>query len=215
MSLIKIVVCTSSGFVFGFFLGIYATKKYEAYLSNNINIKNLEDIPQRNISGDRVCPSGNVIIENFKDRPKITISKKEENLSAGDLLKLLDSHHSEKLEEEIQNPDELYYFGPQRSLVNRLDAESELAILRKFEIIEGRRFNIANDIVRVSGYTLHPVYINNDTKIPLKDYSEKVIGVRVKDVKYNSVTKKMSNFAIVEKVLDVGGQDIKNRGLEF
>lgn len=186
MSFTKIVFATTGGFLVGFLCGYFYVIKL-----NNIKLSS-------DLSSDNTPLKKSPIINEKND----------------ELLKLLDSQHNSKDNDDTLS-NELYYFGPQPQLSNRLDNENELAILRKFEIIEGRRFNIANDIVRVSGYTLHPVYINDDTKNKLKEYNEKIIGVRVKDVRYDSIKKKMSSFAIVEKILDVGGQDDKNRGLEL
>lgn len=124
-----------------------------------------------------------------------------------ELLNMFNEQHSKSSPQE-----ELFYFGPQKSIVNYVEAEEEMKILLKFAIIKGMRYSLAENIVSKNGYYLHPIYINDSGKNPLSSYDKNAIGVSIKDCKYNSNTKKLSSFAIIDKILDIGGQDMKNRG---
>ena len=96
--------------------------------------------------------------------------------------------------------------------IPRLKRSDELEIMHTFNYIRGRNYREALGIAFESGYDLHPVYINKTTKNPRKTYSEKVIGVSIQDNFYDFYGHNPSKNAVITSVVDVGGQDIENRG---
>ena len=85
----------------------------------------------------------------------------------------------------------------------KLSREDELDIIRVFKSIIGMCYWDALKIVKEQGYTLHPVYINNEPKNPAQVYSGTTLGVRVKDSEYNG---EVSLRAIITDIVDVGGK---------
>lgn len=98
----------------------------------------------------------------------------------------------------------------------RLSRADELDIMHTFSGIRGMRYTDAFDAVRYQGgYTLHPIYINSGPKNPAHTYSGTTIGVSVSDPNYNPLLpcpEGLSRQAIVTSIVDVGGQDVHNRG---
>lgn len=88
------------------------------------------------------------------------------------------------------------------------------SIFKKFSNIEGMKFFQALGIVEEQGYTLHPLYVNDGKKNPVEEESDRIIGVKVKDISYNSLENKLSPRAVVERLVDVGGVDKYDNGLE-
>lgn len=89
--------------------------------------------------------------------------------------------------------------------LNLIDAASSVLIGQPFT-----KQNIFN--ANGKHYNLYPLYINNNVKRPLKEYTNNVIGVRVNDSDYDEATETFSKNAIITEVIDIGGLDSRNRG---
>jgi len=75
-----------------------------------------------------------------------------------------------------------------------------------------RDYAEASEIAKRSGYDLHPLYVGISGKMPRDEYSDKFIGVRIKDTQFSYEDKTPSKFAIVTEIIDIGGMDANNIG---
>ena len=92
-----------------------------------------------------------------------------------------------------------------------LSRREELDILDRYRSNEGSKFNRVDHLLGKE-YKLHAIYINDMPKSTLLGYSNKVIGVRVKDPNYDALSGEFSSEAVITDLIDVGGQDRYNRG---
>jgi hypothetical protein len=109
---------------------------------------------------------------------------------------------------EVKNAQDLSEKFHNEKKINRSD---ELEIIHVFNNIRGMKYSEGLNVVRKEGYSLHPVYINRGNKNPRKTYSGTVIGVSINDEEYDYLTNKPSGNATITSIVDVGGQDSKNR----
>jgi len=92
------------------------------------------------------------------------------------------------------------------TLFKQAVSEHEITRREEIEVLNGWRFVIgktvdeANIIAKSTGYTFHPIYVSEKSVNKLKYRSNFVIGVKTdKDMK-------------ILDLVDVGGNDIRNRG---
>lgn len=111
---------------------------------------------------------------------------------------------------------------------SKMSAEDEESTLRLFSHILGLKYFHAKKIVEDKGYSLHPIYTNDEPKNPAPAYNRTILGVRIKDPNddYSTLRETMlsmgkiseayerliSDEAIIEGIVDIGGQDTSNRG---
>ena len=95
---------------------------------------------------------------------------------------------------------------------NMLSRADELEIIHLFRGIVGMSLTQAQSEAGRQGYTVHPLYVGTGEKMPAMKYSGTTLGVRVKDEKFDPATKKISPFATVTEIIDVGGVDAKDHG---
>jgi len=95
---------------------------------------------------------------------------------------------------------------------NRLKRADELDIMHTFNNIRGMNFHQALGIVEEQGYTLYPIYVNNGIKIPRSVYAGNVLGVSIEDNEFNFCDHFPSKKARIISIIDVGGQDDRDRG---
>lgn len=93
-----------------------------------------------------------------------------------------------------------------------LSRADELEVVSTFKHIEGMNYNTAANIVGDQGHILHPLFVDYSGPFRRELYDGKVLGVRISDPDFNHQEKKPSPSAVVTEVLDVGGQNINNRG---
>ena len=96
---------------------------------------------------------------------------------------------------------------------NMLSRADELEIIHLFRGIVGMSLTQAQSEAGKQGYTVHPIYVGAGEKMPALKYSGTTLGVRVRDEKFDPVTKKISTLATVTEIIDVGGVDAKDRGM--
>lgn len=94
-----------------------------------------------------------------------------------------------------------------------LSRSEELDIIDRFRTFESVNYKLVKETLEMTGYAIHPIYVNDGPKMVRSNYSNKVIGVRVKDPKYTGT--EFSDKAVVSDIIDVGGQDNYNRGRVF
>ncbi len=99
-----------------------------------------------------------------------------------------------------------------KNSMSSLSRADELEIIHLFRGILGMSLTQAQSEAGKQGYTVHPLYVGTGEKMPALKYSGTTLGVRVKDEKFDSATKKISPFAIVTEIIDVGGVDAKDHG---
>lgn len=99
-----------------------------------------------------------------------------------------------------------------KNSMSSLSRADELEIIHLFRGILGMSLTQAQSEAGKQGYTVHPLYVGTGEKMPALKYSGTTLGVRVKDEKFDSATKKISPFAIVTEIIDVGGVDAKDYG---
>lgn len=107
-----------------------------------------------------------------------------------------------------------------------LTRQKEIEILDGFRDLEGKNLIEVMRVLKINGYTVHPIYVNSLPKQPREEYSNKVVGVKIKGnaidtskLIYDNIVftrdEDMAEFAkrtIVTDLIDVGGQDRYNRG---
>jgi len=91
-------------------------------------------------------------------------------------------------------------------------AEEKSLIFTFTAEICNREYKEALEIVQKSGYELHPLYVGISHKMPRKEYSSNVIGVRIKDTQFSYTDGIPSKYAIVTEIIDIGGVDVHNLG---
>ncbi|MDB4769481.1 hypothetical protein OAG24_00800 [bacterium] len=93
--------------------------------------------------------------------------------------------------------------------------EEEVGIMTTYtRLIVNEPYTDAQFIVKKDGYSLHPVYINTNTKYERDLYNPYILGVRLKDPDYDpAIEGTPSKNAIVSEIVDVGGVDTSNRGM--
>ncbi len=96
---------------------------------------------------------------------------------------------------------------------NLLSRADELEIMHTFKGLVGMGFFPALGVVEEQGYSLHPVYINNGPKNGAGAYSGTLLGVKITDPEYDPVENQLSKRAVIDEIVDVGGQDLHNRGV--
>ena len=94
----------------------------------------------------------------------------------------------------------------------KLSRADELDIIHSFEHIVGKKYYDARSIVEEEGYSLHPIYINDEPKNVAQLYSGTVLGVKIEDNNYNNAMNIISPQATITEIIDVGGQDEHDRG---
>jgi len=97
---------------------------------------------------------------------------------------------------------------------NKLSRADELEIIQTFSGIKGMGYYPALGIVEEQGYSLYPVYVNNGPKTPSNRYSATVLGVKIRDPEFDpdGAENAPSRKATIVDIVDVGGQDLHNRG---
>nr|QBK86079.1 MAG: hypothetical protein LCMAC101_06740 [Marseillevirus LCMAC101] len=101
----------------------------------------------------------------------------------------------------------------QRPVLSRGD---ELDIINTFGFLKGQEYYTAVQMAQEQGYSLHPVYVNDLPKTPASEYSKSVLGVKIKDPKFGPPPHSLGLFseeAVIVTVTDVGGQDVRDRGM--
>jgi uncharacterized protein YktA (UPF0223 family) len=93
-----------------------------------------------------------------------------------------------------------------------LTRSEELEIIQEFRGILGRNFYDVQEGVKAQGYTIHPLYVGKGPKRPCLFYSATTLGVRIEDEEFDSGIPSV-NAKIVD-IIDVGGMDVKNRGVQ-
>lgn len=100
-------------------------------------------------------------------------------------------------------------FGTKPTTLSRSD---ELDLINLFRGIVGMPLNQAQTEVAKQGYSIWVLYCGAGEKMPASTYSPTVIGVRIKDAKFNPETRVASAGATVSEIVDIGGVDAKDRG---
>lgn len=100
----------------------------------------------------------------------------------------------------------------QKKNFKRLSRADELDIIHNFEYIVGKGYYESRELVEGEGYSLHPIYVNDEDKQEALLYSGSVLGVKVRDPCYSPSMKILSPQAVITEIVDVGGQDPHNRG---
>lgn len=100
-------------------------------------------------------------------------------------------------------------FASKPSTISRAD---ELELINLFRGIVGMPLNQAQTEVSKQGYSIWVLYCGMGEKMPAPAYSSTLIGVRIKDEKFNPETRTWSPYAVVTEIIDVGGVDAKDRG---
>ena len=100
-------------------------------------------------------------------------------------------------------------FASKPSTISRAD---ELELINLFRGIVGMPLTQAQTEVSKQGYSIWVLYCGMGEKMPAPAYSSTVIGVRIKDEKFNPETRTWSPYAVVSEIIDVGGVDAKDRG---
>lgn len=196
-----------------------------------------EDIFSDDLSDDE---NGEIAEENPPQSSSVDSSL--ENNNSTELLSMFDEEHrrQSRSREEVLNigksigPEPVKYYakrgGGYASIQevedagtaaesyrkNRLSRADELDILSRFSHLRNKNYFEAVELAKDDGYTLHPIYINDQPKNPASAYNGTCIGVRVMDFEYqyngqNGVNGLSPNAKITE-LIDVGGQDTLNRG---
>jgi hypothetical protein len=89
----------------------------------------------------------------------------------------------------------------------------EMEIMRVFRGIIGMNFWEAKKKTEEEGYNLHILYIGLGAKNPLSKFTPATLGIRIKDPIFDFVRWVASKEAVVTEIIDVGGVDLKNRGI--
>lgn len=99
----------------------------------------------------------------------------------------------------------------QDTKINRISMFKERQILSKFLQYEG---SLVSELPSDTGYTFYPIYVsmgNQRLSNPRKNYSENIIGISIRDNDFDTEKYKPSAYAVVEKIIDIGGQDFYGR----
>lgn len=216
------------GLVMGLFIGLIIgvgelTRRFDNFLRKN----------------EREMDKLNRSIQNIENSVDNIVLAQAASKTSSDTVIATSRYHPNKCEDQIVEDDDepLYPSNPPDSsektrsvnttnvaLANMFDTEEkknkvhhlprkqENDILNTFDSIKGKKYSIASEVVKKHNYTLHPIYINDvKNKNALPSFNERVIGVFVRDPAY-SLNNTLTNDAVIESLIDVGGIDSRNVG---
>lgn len=102
----------------------------------------------------------------------------------------------------------------EQNKARRLSHGDELELIQRWRHLEGMNLKDALIAADKEGYSLHILYVDNGPKQPrVEGYSGTTLGIRIHDPDFGASIKGLQGRARVEEIIDVGGLDEDNRGV--
>ena len=197
---------------------------------------NIKDILGKEINEeDKECPDKNTIILRLTDTALINLFQISSNMTrpidiseeevseldrifnnavnggAGILVDEGDDEYKPSGSASTPGYVKLEDFGEKPfSNKDSLPFAEERKILKQFNNLLFLSLEDARQKAAIENYSLHVLYVGMGPKMPLPSYSSTTIGIRISDPNWNGAP---SSDAVVKEIIDVGGVDLRDRGI--